>query len=56
MTLNTSGFLWGATEKVKIDGKYTSEAKNGDLVDDNNIYKVYEDEIIAKSSADLEIK
>lgn len=41
-------FLMKATKKVKVGGKYTSEAKNGDLVDDNNIDKDYENEIIAK--------
>lgn len=40
-------FLQGAKDKVAIKGKYTNEAKNGNIVDDV-VDKVYESQIIAR--------
>lgn len=41
-------FLMGAVEKVKVEGKYTSEAKDGDLVKRTYTDDEYENEIIEK--------
>lgn len=40
-------FLLGVTQKVKIEGKYTSEAKGGRVVSDI-VDSSYENQIIAK--------
>lgn len=47
-------FLRGATEKIKIPGKYTSEAKGGRIVDDVKDEK-YESQIIARFINENEI-